>query len=121
MKPNLNEIMKQAQEMQTKMQQAQKELSQAEVIGKAGADPDIVKAYKRGLHFYRIEIASMLHQMAPNLKNEDIEVLEDLIVAAVNDAINKFEGVSKDKMTKLTSSMGLPADLNLDNQDKGDA
>lgn len=106
MKPNLNQIMQQAQEMQKKMQEAQKELAQLDVIGKAGAEPDLVKAYKKGAHFYRIEIAN-------SLLNEDKDIMEDMIVAAVNDAINKFENESRKEMTRLTSSMGLPADFNL--------
>lgn len=104
MKPNLDQIMKQAQEMQKKMQEAQKELAKLEVIGIAGVEPDLVKAYKQGTHFYRIEIADSLFK-------EDKEILEDMIVAAANDAINKYEGASRDKMTKLTTSMGLPADF----------
>lgn len=104
MKPNLNQIMQQAQEMQKKMQQAQKDLSQLEIIGKAGAEPDVVKAYKKGTHFYRIEIAD-------SLLKEDKEILEDMIVAAVNDAVNKFESSSRDKMAKLTTGMGLPPDF----------
>ncbi len=107
MKPNLNQIMQQAQAMQKKMQEAQKELSQLEIIGKAGAEPDIVKVYKKGNLFYRIEIAD-------SLLTEDKEILEDMLVAAANDAINKFEGASRDKMSKLTAGMGLPADFNLE-------
>lgn len=104
MKPNLSQIMQQAQEMQKKMQEAQNELSQLDVVGKAGAEPDVVKAYKKGTNFYRLEIAD-------SLLREDKEILEDMIIAAVNDAINKFETASREKMTKLTSSMGLPTDF----------
>jgi DNA-binding YbaB/EbfC family protein len=107
MKPNLNQIMQQAQDMQKKMQDAQKQLAVLEVIGKAGVEPDCVKAYKKGIHFYRIEIAD-------SLLKEDKEILEDMVAAAVNDAITKFEKASRDMMAKMTAGMGLPADFKLD-------
>lgn len=103
-KPNLNELMKQAQEMQAKMQVAQNELADKEVTGEAGAG--LVKIIMTGRHDV-IKVA-----IDDEVLQEDKEILEDLIAAAVNDAARKVEAMSQDKLSVLTSSMGMPPTFN---------
>lgn len=96
----LGGLMKQAQEMQEKMQKAQEEVANIEVTGLAGAG--LVKILMTGRHDVRkVEISDELF-------NEDKEILEDLIAAAVNDAVRKVEIESKDKMSSVTSGIPLP-------------
>lgn len=96
----LGGLMKQAQEMQDKMQQAQKDVANIEVLGESGAG--MVKVVMTGRHdVKRIEIAD-------ELLNDDKEILEDLIAAAVNDAVRKVEAESKEKMASATGGIQLP-------------
>ncbi len=105
MKPNLGNIMQQAQQMQEKMKQMQDDLVNMEVNGEAGAG--LVKICMTGKHdVKRVEID-------PSLMSEDKEVLEDLIAAAVNDAVRKVEDVSQNKMGGMTEGMGLPEGFKL--------
>ena len=98
-------LMKQAQQMQQKMQQMQEEIQTMEVIGEAGAG--MVKVTMTGRHdVKRIAID-------PSLGSEDLEMLEDLIAAAVNDAVRKIEVVSQEKMKSMTGGMQLPPGFNL--------
>ncbi len=83
MKGSLNDLMKQAQEMQQKMQQAQEELANIEIEGQAGAG--MVRVVMTGRHdVRRVHIDDAVMQ-------EDKAVLEDLLAAAVNDAVKKVE------------------------------
>lgn len=101
----LGDFMKQAQVLQTKMQQAQQEIKLLEVEGNAGAG--LIKATLAGDHSAkRIKIDPSL---VPGLSESDREVLEDLIVAAYNDANNKVEETSKKKLAGLTAGLNLPA------------
>ena len=103
---NLAKMMKQAQELQGKMAAVQEELAQAEIEGSAGAG--MVKAVMTGKH----ELKSLA--IDPSLVTpDDTEVLEDLIVAAVNDARTKVEAHVKEEMGKLTGGLNLPAGMNL--------
>ncbi|MFK0570942.1 YbaB/EbfC family nucleoid-associated protein [Endozoicomonas sp.] len=104
-KDSMGNLMKQAQKMQDDMQKLQEELANAEVTGESGAG--LVKVVMTGRHDVRkVDID-------PSLFKEDKEMLEDLLAAAVNDAVRKIEVSSKDKMGKLTSGLGLPAGMKL--------
>ncbi|MRI34829.1 YbaB/EbfC family nucleoid-associated protein [Endozoicomonas sp. OPT23] len=99
-KGGMGNLMKQAQKMQEDMQKMQEELANAEVTGESGAG--LVKITMTGRHdVKRVDIDS-------SLMEEDKEMLEDLLAAAVNDAVRKVEENSKDKMGDLTSGMPLP-------------
>ena len=103
---NLAKMMKQAQELQGKMAQVQEELGRAEIEGSAGGG--MVKAVMSGKHeLRRLTIDPSL------VTPEDVGMLEDLIVAAVNDARGKVEANVKEEMGKLTGGLGLPPGLNL--------
>ena len=96
----LNDLMKQAQEMQQKMQDSQQEIANMEVSGEAGAG--LVKVLMTGRHdVKRVEID-------PSLMQEDKEMLEDLIAAAVNDAVKKVERESQEKMQSMTQGIPMP-------------
>ena len=98
-------LMKQAQQMQQKMQQMQEEIQTMEVVGEAGAG--MVKVTMTGRHdVKRVAIE-------PSMGSEDLEMLEDLIAAAVNDAVRKIEVVSQEKMKSMTGGMQLPPGFNL--------
>ena len=99
-KGGMGNLMKQAQKMQEDMQKAQEELANAEVQGESGAG--MVKVTMTGRHdVKRVEID-------PGLMEEDKEMLEDLLAAAVNDAVRKVESNNKEKMSGLTAGMNLP-------------
>ncbi|MYM62784.1 YbaB/EbfC family nucleoid-associated protein [Pseudomaricurvus sp. HS19] len=96
----LGDLMKQAQEMQANMQKMQEELANAEVTGEAGAG--LIKVTMTGRHdVKRVDID-------PSLMSEDKEILEDLLAAAVNDAVRKVEANTRDKMGDLTAGMQMP-------------
>ena len=97
---DLGNLMKQAQEMQANMQKMQADLANAEVQGESGAG--LVKITMTGRHDVR-EVA-----IDPSLMSEDKEILEDLLAAAVNDAVRKVEASSQSKMGDLTSGMQMP-------------
>ncbi|BAH83191.1 YbaB/EbfC family nucleoid-associated protein [Candidatus Ishikawella capsulata] len=100
----MNNLMKQAQQMQDKMSKVRKEIIDIEVTGVSGAG--LVKVTVNGAHnCRRVELDVSL------LKDEK-EMLEDLIAAAFNDATRRIEEKQKEKMSSLTSDMQLPPDLN---------
>ena len=96
----LGDLMKQAQKMQEKMQKAQEEVANVEVIGESGAG--MVSITMTGKH----DVKSVSIQ--DSLLTEDKEILEDLIAAAVNDAVRKVEDSTKDMMSSVTSGLPLP-------------
>lgn len=98
--PNLNDMMKQAQEMQEKMQQAQAELANVELQGESGAG--MVKVTMNGRHDVRRVLID------DSLMSEEKEVLEDLLAAAVNDAVRKVEENNRDAMSSLTGGLNIP-------------
>jgi DNA-binding YbaB/EbfC family protein len=103
---NLGKMMKQAQELQSKMAEMQERLGQAEVEGSSGAG--MVTAVMTGKHeLKRLKIDPALADPA------DIEVLEDLVIAAVNDARTRVEQHVKDEMAKVTGGLNLPPGMNL--------
>ena len=103
---NLGQIMKQAQEMQDKMAQMQDRLSAEEVTGQAGGG--MVRVTLNG----KYEMRKI--KIDPSLAgSDDVEVLEDLIVAAQNDAKNKVEVMVQEKMSELTGGLQLPPGMKL--------
>ncbi|SDT94958.1 YbaB/EbfC family nucleoid-associated protein [Halopseudomonas salegens] len=100
MKGGMAGLMKQAQEMQEKMQKMQEELANAEVTGQSGAG--MVSVVMNGRHdVRRVSIDD-------SLMGEDKEIIEDLVAAAFNDAVRKLEQQNQEKMSGLTSGMNLP-------------
>lgn len=98
---NMSQMLKQAQAMQAKMLQAQEELKQARVEGSAGGG--MVSATVNG----QGELVSV--KLTPEVVNpDDIEMLEDLILAAVSDAANKAREMMESRMGALTGGMKLP-------------
>jgi len=105
MKNQLAGLMKQAQEMQENMKQAQDAIAAMEVEGEAGGG--MVKVVMTGRHdVKRVTIA-------PTLLSEDKDMLEDLVAAAMNDAVRKVEAASQQKMAGLTAGMPLPPGFKL--------
>ena len=105
MKGNISDLMQQAQQMQADMQKAQEELASAEVEGQAAAG--MVTVVMTGRHdIKRVSIDDSVYR-------EDKEVLEDLLAAAVNDAVRKVEARNKDAMSGLASGLNLPAGFKL--------
>ena len=96
----LGDLMKQAQEMQANMQKMQEELANAEVRGESGAG--LVSVVMTGRH----DVKSV--SIDQSLLSEDVEILEDLLAAAVNDAVRKVEDTNKEKLGKLTGGMQMP-------------
>ncbi|HKE40687.1 MAG TPA: YbaB/EbfC family nucleoid-associated protein [Casimicrobiaceae bacterium] len=105
MKNQLGELMKQAQAMQENMKKAQAAIAALEVEGEAGAG--MVKVVMTGRHdVKRVSLDA-------SLLSEDKDVLEDLIAAAVNDAVRKVEAATQEKMSGLSAGLALPAGLKL--------
>ena len=102
---NIGDLMKQAQQMQANMQKMQEDLAQLEVKGEAGAG--LISVVMNGRH-------DVKHvNIDDSLMKEDKEMLEDLLAAAVNDAVRKVEAQNRERMAKMTSGMGLPADFKM--------
>ncbi|MCL2635542.1 MAG: YbaB/EbfC family nucleoid-associated protein [Betaproteobacteria bacterium] len=104
MKGGLGGLMKQAQMMQENMKKAQAQLAQTEVEGQAGAG--MVKIQMSCAHdVRRVSIdASVM---------DDREMLEDLVAAAINDAMRRAEALSQEKMAGFTSGLNLPPGMKL--------
>lgn len=107
MKGGLGNLMKQAQAMQENMQKAQAELANIQVTGESGGG--MVKLVMTCRH----DVKSVA--IDPELMGdvEDKEILEDLLAAAVNDAVRKVEATSEEKMKGLTGGMELPAGMKM--------
>ncbi|MBX3695546.1 MAG: YbaB/EbfC family nucleoid-associated protein [Steroidobacteraceae bacterium] len=105
MAQNFGNMMKQAQALQANMQKAQAEIASLEVTGEAGGG--MVKVTMTGKHDVRRV------QIEPAVIGEDREMLEDLIAAAVNDAVKKVEQRSAEKMAGLMSGLNLPPGMKL--------
>ena len=100
MKTNISDLMQQAQKMQADMQKAQEELASAEVNGESGAG--LVTVVMTGRHdVKRVSIDDSVF-------SEDKEVLEDLLAAAVNDAVRKGESRNQEAMSGLAAGLNLP-------------
>ena len=105
MKGGLGGLMKQAQQMQTNMKKAQDELAKIEVEGQAGSG--MVKVVMTCA--YEVRRVTLDDSMM----GDDKEMLEDLIVAAVNDAVKKAAATSKEKMSGFGAGLNLPPGMNL--------
>jgi nucleoid-associated protein EbfC len=105
MKGGLGNLMRQAQQMQETMQKAQAELADLEVTGESGAG--MVKVVLNGRH----EAKKVM--IEPKLVGEDLGLLEDLLVAAVNDAVRKIAARTQEKYAGLMSGMNLPPGMKL--------
>ena len=99
-KGGLGALMKQAQQMQENMKKAQEELANTEVEGQSGAG--LVKATITCK--YRVKKISI----DPSLLGEDKDMLEDLVMAAMNDAVAKADAATQAKMGGLAAGMNLP-------------
>jgi len=101
MKGGLSNMMKQAQQMQANMQKAQEELANVEVIGQSGAG--MVKITMTGKHdVKRVQIEDSLFE-------DDKDMLEDLIAAAINDAVRQVEKTTQERMSgMLPPGMKMP-------------
>ncbi|MCH7881859.1 MAG: YbaB/EbfC family nucleoid-associated protein [Proteobacteria bacterium] len=105
MKGALGDMMKKAQEMQENMQKAQKALAGKEVTGESGGG--LVQVKMRGTHeVNRVKID-------PALIGDDWEMLEDLIAAAINDAVHKVEKSNQEVMQEMTAGLSLPPGFKL--------
>ncbi|MCP4874187.1 MAG: YbaB/EbfC family nucleoid-associated protein [Gammaproteobacteria bacterium] len=105
MKGALGDMMKKAQEMQENMQKAQAELAKKEITGEAGGG--MVSVVMRGTHeVNRVTID-------PSLIDEEVEMLEDLVAAAVNDAVHKVAKSNQDAMQEMTAGLNLPPGFKL--------
>jgi nucleoid-associated protein EbfC len=102
MKGGLGNLMRQAQQMQENME---KELVKLEVTGESGGG--MVKVVLNGRH------EAKKVTIEPKLVSEDLEMLEDLVAAAINDASRKIEERSKEKYAGLMSGMKLPPGMKL--------
>lgn len=100
MKGGIGGLMKQAQMMQENMKKMQEQLASVEVEGAAGAGMVRVTMTCR----YDVKRVAI----DPSLLADDKDMLEDLVAAAMNDAVRKVESTSQEKMGALTSGMGLP-------------
>ena len=103
---NLGNILKQAQNIQSRMGELQEELRDMEIEGQSGAG--MVKAVLNG----KGEMRSLSLDPAI-VDKDDVGVLEDLIVAAVNDARTKADAISQEKMGELTAGLPLPPGMKL--------
>jgi hypothetical protein len=97
---DFNQIMKQAQQVQKNIQDAQKKIAQLQVVGTAGGNK--VQITMNGQHL------AQTVNIDESVLKEDIEVLEDLIVAAINDAAHKVEQKSREQMSSLMGGIDLP-------------
>jgi DNA-binding YbaB/EbfC family protein len=100
MRNPLGQIMQQAQKMQENLQKAQDELAVLEVRGEAGGG--LVKLVMNG------KKEALRVSIDPSLLADDRDMLEDLVTAAINDAVRKVNKLKEEKLSGLTSGMGLP-------------
>ena len=100
MKGNLGNLMKQAQKMQENLQKAQQEIALLEITGESGGG--LVKITLTGRHeARRVSIDD-------SLLTDDKDMLEDLVAAAINDAVRKVEQATQDKIAGMAGGIGLP-------------
>lgn len=106
MKGNVGNMMKQAQQLQANMQRVQAEIASMEVTGEAGGG--MAKVIMTGKHeVKRVSLDASL------LGGDDKDMLEDLIAAAINDAVQKIERASQAKMSAVMGGMNLPPGMKL--------
>lgn len=100
MKGALGNLMRQAQQMQEQMQRMQEEIAKMEITGESGAG--MVKVTMNGRH----EVKAV--NIDPSVFEEDKDFLEDLIAAAVNDAVQRVQQTTQERTGELTSGLNLP-------------
>lgn len=104
-KGGMGNIMKQAQQMQERMQKAQEEIARMEVTGEAGAG--LVKVVMLGNHnVRRVDIDE-------SLMEDDKDMIEDLVAAAINDAVRRVKETSQERMAEVTGGMQLPPGMKM--------
>jgi DNA-binding YbaB/EbfC family protein len=105
MKGGIGNLMRQAQQMQETMKKAQAELVNIEVVGESGGG--MVKITLNGRH------EAKTVSIEPRLLGDDKDMLEDLLVAAFNDAVRKIESKTSEKYSGLMAGMNLPPGMKL--------
>ncbi|MBB1075418.1 YbaB/EbfC family nucleoid-associated protein [Rhodoferax sp. 4810] len=105
MKGGLGSMLKQAQKMQQELQKSQERLAQEEVTGESGGG--MVRVTMTGGH----EVKRV--ELDPSLLTDDKDMLEDLIAAAVNDAVNRVKSRMQQTMSELTAGIPLPPGMKL--------
>jgi DNA-binding YbaB/EbfC family protein len=105
MRGNIGNMMKQAQALQENMQKAQAEIAQMQITGESGGG--MVKVTISGKH----EVSRV--QIEPAVISEDREMLEDLIAAAMNDAVHRLEAASQAKIASLMGGLQLPPGMKM--------
>ena len=105
MKGGIGNLMKQAQQMQANMQKAQEEIAQLEVTGKSGGG--LVSVVMNGRHdVKRVSIDD-------SLMSDDKDMLEDLVAAAVNDAVRQVEKETQERYSGMGAGLNLPPGFKL--------
>ena len=110
MNQNLGNLMKEAQKMQQRMQEAQEQLTKMTVKGKSGGG--MIEVDMNGRH----DVTKV--KISRALMDEDIEMLEDLVAAAMNDAVRQVEKASKEKISQLTAGLNIPTDFMKEDSEK---
>lgn len=105
MKGAMGNMMRQAQKMQEDMKKAQEEVANMEAEGQAGGG--MVKVLMNGRH----ELRKV--ELDDSLMSDDKEMIEDLVAAAVNDAVRKIEQQSAERMSSVTAGLNLPGGMKL--------
>ena len=105
MKGGIGQLMKQAQQMQAEMQKAQEEMARITVTGESGGG--MVKLTMTCKH----EVKAL--DIDTSLLGDDKEMLEDLVVAAFNDALRKVETTIKDRFSGMAAGLNLPPGMKL--------
>lgn len=105
LKGGMGNLMRQAQQMQESMQKAQAELADMEITGESGGG--MVKIVLNGRH------EAKAITIEPKLLSEDKDLLEDLVVSAINVAVAKLAARTEEKYAGLMSGLNLPADMKL--------
>ncbi len=105
MKGGIGNLMRQAQQMQANLQKALAELATLEVTGEAGGG--MVKVVMNGRH----EVRRV--PIDPSVAGDDRELLEDLVTAAINDAVRKIEATMQEKFSGMMGGMQLPPGFKL--------
>lgn len=104
MKGNIAQMMQQAQKVQEDLKKAQEELAELEVTGEAGGG--LVKVQMNGKH--EVRRVSIDPEVA-----DDREMIEDLVAAAINDAVKRVQEITKERMAGLTGGLPMPPGFNL--------
>jgi DNA-binding YbaB/EbfC family protein len=105
MKGGIGNLMKQAQQLQASVQKAQEEIAAMEVVGESGGG--MVKVTINGRHEARRV------SIDPSVPLDDREMVEDLVAAAINDAVHRLQAASQERMSGLMGGMNLPPGLKL--------